>query len=269
MSEGTRKRRPANTLAPAAGVALVAVGAALWGVDAVFRQPLVSRWPSWTIVMCEHLILTAVCLPLLLSRRAQARRLDRLGWLSVLAVAWGGSALATLAFTQAFAYSPVSTIDSIVLLQKTQPLWAIAAAALTLGERPRPRLVMFVIPAAIGSYLLAFGTAAPGQVFASPQGRAAALALVAAALWGSATAFGRRAMRSVSFEFLTALRFTAALPLLIVIAGFEGAIVPPSSAAAGDYLRVLVIALVPGLVAMLLYYRGLRETPASVATFAE
>jgi drug/metabolite transporter (DMT)-like permease len=266
-------RRTAVTAAPALGVAMVAVGAALWGVDTIFREPLISRggasWQSWTIVMCEHLILTTVCLPLLLTRRRQIPLLDRMGWLSVVVVAWGGSALATLAFTDALTNIPLGQIDSVVLLQKTQPLWAIATSAIVLGERPRPQLAFFLIPAAFGSYLLAFGTASPGEAFSSPAGRSALLALVAAALWGSATAFGRRAMRSISFELLTTLRFTIALPLLIVLAATHGALTPPASAHTEDYLRILVIALVPGLAAMLLYYRGLRETPASVATFAE
>lgn len=269
MGESIRSRPPAAVSAAPAGVAMVALGAALWGVDAVFRQPLVARWSSWTIVLCEHLILTAICLPPLLRRRRRLHRLDRAGWLSVLAVAWGGSALATLAFTRAFASSGPATFDSIVLLQKTQPLWAIGAAWLVLGERPRPQLLAFVLPAAAGSYMLAFGTETPAQAFHSPQGLAAGLALVAAALWGSATAFGRRALRAVGFETLTALRFSLALPLLAVIAAFEGALAPPATAHTEDFLRIAVIALVPGLVAMLLYYRGLRETPASVATFAE
>ena len=273
MPTSVPSRRTAVTVAPALGVAMVAVGAALWGVDTVFREPLISRgaagWQSWTIVMCEHLILTAVCLPLLISRRGQIPLLDRMGWLSVVVVAFGGSALATLAFTDALRNIPLGQIDSVVLLQKTQPLWAIAAAALVLGERPRPQLALFLIPAALGSYLLAFGTTSPGQAFSSPAGHSALLALIAAGLWGSATAFGRRAMRSISFELLTALRFTVALPLLIALAATHGALTPPGSAHTEDYLRILVIALVPGLVAMLLYYRGLRETPASVATLAE
>lgn len=270
MGASIRSRRPAAvSAAPAGAVAMVAAGAMLWGVDAVFRQPLVARWSSWTIVLFEHLILTAICLPPLLRHRRLLRRLHSAGWLSVLAVAWGGSALATLAFTRAFAASAPATIDSIVLLQKTQPLWAIAAAWVVLGERPRPWLLAFVLPAAAGSYLLAFGTTGPVQAFHSPQGQAAGLALVAAALWGSATAFGRRALRAVGFPVLTALRFSLALPLLAVIAGFEGVLAPPAAAHGEDFLRIVVIALVPGLIAMLLYYRGLRDTPASVATFAE
>src|ERR1700712_2801594 len=84
------------------GVALVAGGAAIWGLDGVIRAPLVKEWSSWTIVLYEHVLLTLVVLPYLWARRAALRRLTTGGWLSVLAVAWGGSALATLAFTSAF-----------------------------------------------------------------------------------------------------------------------------------------------------------------------
>jgi drug/metabolite transporter, DME family len=33
--------------------------------------------------------------------------------------------------------------------------------------------------------------------------------------------------------------------------------------------RILIMALLPGLIAMLIYYEGLKKTPASVATFVE
>src|SRR5579862_5371636 len=112
-------RRTAVTAAPALGVAMVALGAALWGVDTVFREPLISRggasWQSWTIVMCEHLILTTVCLPLLFTRRHQIPLLDRMGWLSVLVVAWGGSALATPARKNTRLNSSHSSISYAVL----------------------------------------------------------------------------------------------------------------------------------------------------------
>jgi drug/metabolite transporter (DMT)-like permease len=95
------------------------------------------------------------------------------------------------------------------------------------------------------------------------------LALAAAALWGSATAFGRRALQEVVPTVLTGLRFTVALPLLFVLAITHSALAPPAVATSGDWLRVVLVALFPGLVALLLYYRGLERIPASVATFAE
>jgi drug/metabolite transporter (DMT)-like permease len=252
--------------APVAGVALIAAGAALWGTDAVLRQPLLDQWSPWTIVLYEHLILTALVTPLLVRRWRDLGRLDQAGWLSAVVVAWGGSALATLAFTTAFKYSNPNVV---ILLQKTQPLWAIGAAALVVREWPRPGLFGLLVPAAIGTYLLSFGTQTPSQAFSGAQGKGALLALVAAALWGSATAFGRRALRQIDAPLLTAVRFSLALPLLLVIAANHDAVGPPSGVPGGDWLRLPLIALGPGLIAMLLYYRGLRTTPAPVATLAE
>jgi drug/metabolite transporter (DMT)-like permease len=255
--------------APLASVALVALGAALWGTDGAFRQPLVSpvaRWSPYTIVLYEHVILTALVAPFLIRGRRSLLRLDTGGWLAAVGVAWGGSALATLAFTTAFEYG---NPDVVVLLQKTQPLWAIAAAAAVMRERPLRVLVWFLAPALLGTYLLSFGGMAPADAFTGAQGKAALLALAAAGLWGAATAFGRRTLVVLDPGMVTAVRFTLALPLLAAIALWEGVVSPPAAAHASDWTRLAGLALVPGLVALVLYYRGLVHVPASVATFAE
>jgi drug/metabolite transporter (DMT)-like permease len=259
--------------APLAGVALVALGASLWGVDGVLRQPLLDadprdgQWSSWTIVFYEHLILTACVLPYLVLHRRALERLTPQGWLAALAIGWGASALATLAFTEALSH--LESVTVVILLQKTQPLFALAAAAIVLRERPRVQVLGFLAPALAGTYLLAFGWTAPADVVGGAAARPAFLALLAAALWGGGTALGRRALEEVGFDVLTGLRFTLALPLLFVIAAWHSALGPPAGAPGADWVRLPLIALLPGLAAMLLYYRGLRTTPASVATFAE
>ncbi len=257
--------RTLTDVAPIAGVALVAAGAAMWGADGALRAPLVSHWSPWTIVLFEHIILTAVVAPRLLRRRASLSTIPPRGWLAVLGVAWGGSALATLAFTFAFQYG---NPDVVILLQKSQPLWALGVAGLVLGERPRVGLLPVALAALAGTYLLSFGALHPSRAFAGAQGKAALLALTAAALWGTATVLGRTALRHMEPDVLTSLRFTCALPLLAVIAVTQSALVPATSTST-DWLRLALLALVSGLVGMLLYYRGLRRTPASIATFAE
>jgi drug/metabolite transporter (DMT)-like permease len=249
-----------------AAVALVAVGAAMWGTDGALRAPLLPRWSPWSIVLFEHLILSAVVIGPLLTRRAELRRIPRRAWLAVLGVSWGGSALATLAFTAAFQFG---NPDVVVLLQKTQPLWALLAAGWLLGERPRSTLLPLAVCAMGGAYLLSFGWTDPAHAFSGARGEAAGLALGAAALWGTATALGRSALRHVGPSTLTGLRFVVALPLLVVIAGAHGTVGPPAATAGGDWVRLLLLAVVPGLLGLLLYYRGLRRTPASIATFAE
>lgn len=266
ISGPARARPSIERTAPVAGVVLVVAGAALWGTDAVFRAPLVDQWSSWTIVLYEHAILTAIVAPYLIRHRRELARLDRAGWASAVAIAWGASALATLAFTAAFRSG---NPDVVVLLQKTQPLWAIATAGVVVHERPRIQALWYLPPVAVGVYLLSFGAVAPREALTGGQLEPALLALTAAALWGSATAFGRRALQEVSAPVLTGLRFTLALPLLFVIAAYQGALAPPAGAPHSDWLRLPMLALGPGLIAMLLYYRGLRTTPAPVATLAE
>ena len=254
--------------APLAGVLLIAAGASLWGTDTVLRKPLTDLWSSWTIVLYEHVILTCVVAPILWRHRDQVRRLSPAGWLSAIVVGWGGSALATFLFTEGLA-TPHSNPDVVILLQKTQPLWAIGAAALVLGERPRQELAYLLVPAVIGTYLLSFGRMAPGDALAGAQAKPALYALGAAALWGAATAFGRRALREVEPNVLMGLRFSLALIFLVMIAVPEHALLPAHHAAAGAWSRLFLLALGPGLIAMALYYRGLRTTPAPVATIAE
>ena len=54
-----------------------------------------------------------------------------------------------------------------------------------------------------------------------------------------------------------------------MIAAFEHAVRRRREAPAATGSGCVLLALAPGLIAMLLYYRGLVTTPAPVATFAE
>src|SRR4028119_1219620 len=100
------------------GVLLVALGAALWGTDGVLRVPLLREMSPAAIVLGEHVILLLYSVPAVVLGWASLRRLRPSGWLALLVIGWGGSALATLLFTAAFvaADPPVA-----ILLQEGQP----------------------------------------------------------------------------------------------------------------------------------------------------
>ncbi|WP_353625707.1 DMT family transporter [Bacillus sp. JCM 19041] len=83
---------------------------------------------------------------------------------------------------------------------------------------------------------------------------------------------GRMLLKKCRHETVTALRFLLALPLLgVLITVAPEAWNTPASAIALTFiaLNLLASALLPGLVSMLLYYRGLQSIKASVATIAE
>jgi drug/metabolite transporter (DMT)-like permease len=249
------------------GVLLVALGAALWGTDAVLRVPLLEVMSPPAIVLSEHLVLLLYSVPAVVLGWRIFPRLGVSQWIALLVIAWGGSALATLLFTTAFAFGNPTVV---ILLQKTQPLFAIVLAHVMLQERLRWIYWPCFAVAVLGAYMISFdGLIAPLKALGSAQALPAALTLGAAILWGSSTALGRFVLKDMPFHTLTGARLLLALPILwgIVLAqGFLGEI---GTGFAAEPARVVLLALVPGLLGLLLYYRGLSGTKASYATLAE
>jgi drug/metabolite transporter (DMT)-like permease len=168
--------------------------------------------------------------------------------------------VATALFTQSFRYGdPVTPL----VLQKLQPVIAVVAAALLLGERMRRGYWMFAVPALVGAWLMAFAdpfSAAPQAV------TAALLAVAAAALWAIGTVLGRMVSVRISSRDVTVLRFAIGLPASAVVLLAQGAPVAVTGAQLGP---LVLLALVPGLLGLTLYYIGLRSTAAARATLAE
>ena len=249
-----------------ASVLLVAVGAAMWGTDAVLRVPLLEVASPSQIVLLEHLVLLLYSVPAVVIGWRFFRGLGVAQWISLLVIGWGGSALATLLFTTAFA---VGNPTVVILLQKTQPLFAIVLAAVLLRERLGWAYWPCFAVAMVGAYLISFGNLDPFAALGSSELLAAALALGAALLWGSSTVLGRLVLKDMPFHALTGVRLLLAAPLLAGIVVVQGAVGGIGAAFASEPGRIILLALIPGLLGLLLYYRGLSGTRASYATLAE
>src|SRR5437879_12310463 len=88
-------------------------------------------------------------------------------------------------------------------------------------------------------------------------------------MWACGTVLGRYALEDVSFPVTTSMRFVLALPVLVVIVLLDKGGAAFSGYSVTQLPSFLGIVLVPGLLAMLLYYLALSNTPASLATVAE
>ncbi|MBA9085491.1 drug/metabolite transporter (DMT)-like permease [Fontibacillus solani] len=251
------------------GFWLVVLGAALWGVDPLFRLILLKSMTSAQIVLLEHVIIALCVGPTLWKNR---RELLGVKWKQIgalLFISWGGSALATILFTSGLANG---NANAVLLLQKLQPLFAIIMARFILKERlPRYFSLLFLI-ALGGTYLLTFGFNIPLGHWSEFVQIGSLLSLGAAALWGGSTVMGRMMVGQMKYETVTALRFILALPLLMAITWNEGAAwTLPTEAGPLSLLSINLLgqALLPGLLSLLVYYKGLTTTKASVATLAE
>jgi len=247
---------------------LIALAAMLWGSDLLLRpNTLSSGWsPAW-VVLGEHLLLTVLFLPVLWRERQKLASLNKTQWAALLFVAWGGSAVATWLYTKAFTLD-FSQALTVVLLQKTQPIVAILLAGLLLGERRGPAFWVWCLAAFAGAYLLIGFQKLPS--LADVHARQALLALGASALWGAATVAGRSLTAALSPGGLAGARFALAVPVLVALTLVPtGAASVPTHTVHFAALFLLLIVLLPDLAGMVLYYSGLRGTPASVATLAE
>lgn len=252
---------------PSLGLLLVGFGAALWGTDAILRTPLLEELTSTEIVLTEHLLLSILAIPYLLFSRSWFRELGAKDWALLMLISWGSSGLATWLFTEAFRHGNPSVV---VLLQKFQPLFAIVTAKLLLSER-LPKLYLWILPVAVsGAYLLSFGLKAPFVGVPAEDWIGSLLAIGAALLWGCGTAFGRRLLVKMSFTELAAARFVFAVPFLLLLLFIQGGNLSNAIGMSdSNWTYMTLLTFIPGMAAMLLYYRGLRETKASYATIAE
>lgn len=245
------------------GFLLVAIGAALWGTDALFRWALAFQMSAPVVVFWEHVILVVVTLPLFVRFLRNRPELSLKDLSAILFVGAGASALATILFTQAFTYGDPTTP---LLLQKLQPVIAVLGAYVLLRERLLTKYSGYFVLAFGGAWLISFRD--PTNVTVS-QAAPALLALGAAALWAMGTVLGRHLTQKIPPNELTAVRFAVGLPAAFVILAARNEVSVAMDLTLSDVWALSLLALVPGLAALMIYYKGLSTTPASSATLAE
>jgi drug/metabolite transporter (DMT)-like permease len=258
-------------------VGLVSVAAALWAFDAYFRPGLTKQLSSGQIVLVEDLLISLCLLPVLLVNAGSLRRLSGRRWVALAAIAIGPQAVATVLFTKAIGYSftnPTApnfeVLHEVYLLYLLQPVFGIAFARVFLGERRKRSFWPLAAIALVGVYLIVFADdpAAPWRI-RHPELMAGLLVLGAVIMWAGGTVLGRYALEDVSFPVTTSMRFILALPVLLLIVLIDKGGAAFNGYSASQLPNFLGIVIVPGLLAMLLYYLALSSTPASLATVAE
>ena len=248
--------------------ALAVIGAAiLWSLDGYIRQNLFAL-PSFLIISLEHVIGAIIFFPLLIKGWAEIYTLSQRGWISVLWISICGGVLGTFFYTKALSYVEYIDLSVVVLLQKLQPFFAIALAAVILREKITKRFFILAVTAVVGGYLITFGNN-PIANWNDKTIIAALLALLAAFSWGSSTVLGKHALNQISFMKITALRLTitAAITLFIIISNSQYELITEMSFTNWSYIILIVIS--SGSIALFIYYYGLNHLPASHVTIYE
>ena len=248
--------------------ALAVISAAiLWSFDGILRQNLYTL-PSFLIVALEHLIGAIIFLPLLLKGWKEVSDLHQRGWISVLWISVCGGILGTFFYTKALSYVNFIDLSVVVLLQKFQPIFAIALAAIILKEKITRRFLVLAVTAIVGGYFVTFGDQ-PLNEWSDKTIIAALLSLLAAFSWGSSTVLGKHALNRLSFKTVTSLRLTVTAAIMFFILISTGEAETISQVSIENWKYIFIIVLTTGSIALFIYYYGLNHLPASHVTLYE
>jgi len=98
---------------------------------------------------------------------------------------------------------------------------------------------------------------------------AALFALLAALSFSSSTVLSKRALKNVSFELGTYLRFAITSVIMLIIVVASGTLNSVDDVSTKQIYIFILIAFTTGGPAIFLYYYGLKRIPASVASICE
>ena len=245
----------------------VIFAAFLWSFDGFIRQNLFAL-PSFLIVSLEHVIGAILFLPLLIRGWKEVSSLGQRGWISVLWISIFGGVLGTFFYTKALSYVNYIDLSVVVLLQKLQPIFAIALAGVILKEKITKRFIILAFAAIVGGYLVTFGSSSIND-WDDKTIIAALLALLAAFSWGSSTVLGKHALNRLSFTTVTSLRLAITASVTAFVLLSTGQYDAINNMTLSHWGFIVLIVLSTGSLALFFYYYGLNKLPASHATLYE
>ena len=251
------------------GPLFIIIAALLWALDGVLRISLYSLPPA-VIVFYEHAFGFLVLLFFAFRWFGDLKKMSKKEWIAIVIVSLFSGALGTILYTAALQkvqFLPYSIV--VVLEQQLQPIWAILAAAILLKEKITKHFLLWAAVAIISIYFVTFKDLQVNLQTGEQTIIAATFALASGFMWGSSTAISKYVLKKVNNLTATSERFFFA-PFFALFF-----IVPQNQTSAmfhlttTQILTLLAITFSTGMVAIIIYYYGLKRTPARVSSICE
>jgi drug/metabolite transporter (DMT)-like permease len=275
MTAQSMKSADASGRSPAYGPWLVGLGAALWGTESAWRIPLNQLFDAEVIVFLEHVLILLMFLPLLVPNLGELRKVDSATWGYLLFSGFAGSAVGTIFFTLALKYGNPTVVNVILNIQ---PVISTIGAFFLYGDRLAPRFFLYAGIAIIAGIFLSVEY--PALIGVSFERAGLTLgtgyALICAFFWGGSTVAGRGVMMGMPLRLASSMRIVVGLACMTLILIGHGklnsAFLWPPAAQAHAFKAIgalVLLASVSGGIPLLIYFEGLRLTPASTAGYFE
>lgn len=251
------------------GAVLVAVAAMMWGFDGVVLTPRLFNLDVGYVVFMVHALPFAAMNIFLFREYRRLATLSRADLAFMFLIALFGGALGTLAIVKALFLVHFQQLTVVALLQKLQPVFAVALARLILGERFGPRFLLWAVAAIVAGYILTFEFNTPALVNDGNMLPAAMYSVFAAFAFGSSTVFGKRVLFKLPHQAALFFRYGMTTGIMAVVLIFTGAFDQISATTGQNWFLFAVIGATTGSGAIWMYYYGLKRISAGESTILE
>jgi DME family drug/metabolite transporter len=250
------------------GSAALIVAALLFSVDGLLRRHLFIL-PAPVIVFYEHAFGFLVLLPFIISSLKAFKKLTRKQVYAVIGVSFLSGAVGTILYTAALGRVKFIPFSVVVLLQQLNPVFAIGASGLMLREPLTKRFLGLAAVALAAAYVITFPHISVNLSTGNGTLIAAIMAVGAAAAWGTSTAFSKYALKDTSTLHVTSLRFAITPFFALLFVFFSGSTHALGTITLSEFKYLVAITFSTGMVALLIYYFGLKRILASRAALLE
>jgi len=249
------------------GPVLIIIAALLWAADGVIRRYLYSL-PPITIIFFEHLFGLILLLPFIYKDVLKAKFTNK-EWGLLVVVALLSGLLGTLWFTTALLKVNFISLSVVFLLQKLQPIFAVTSASIFLKEKLHKDYLVWAPLALVAAFFVTFKNGFVDFNTGSGTVQAALFALGAAFAWGTSTTFSKMILKKTKADVTTFYRFLFTILMSIPVLFFFNKVHTLADPTPAQFGFFFLIAVSTGMVAMLIYYRGLARTPVHISTMLE
>lgn len=251
------------------GAIAISLSAIMWGLDGVVLTPRLYNLDVGYVVFILHAIPFVLMNAFLYKEYKKLRTFTTRDMSVLFMIALFGGAVGTLAIVKALFLVNFQDLSIVVLLQKLQPVFAIALAAILLKEKLKNYFVVWASVAIIAGYFLTFGLKTPVIDTGTSTPLAAGFALLAAFSFGASTVFSKMILEKYNFKTATFYRYGLTTVIMLIFILATGSYDQFAVTTNQNWIYILVIAFTTGSGAIFLYYYGLVNVKAVVAIICE
>jgi drug/metabolite transporter (DMT)-like permease len=251
------------------GAVSISIAAIMWGLDGVVLTPRLYNLDVGLVVFILHALPFLIMQIFLYNHYRFLKTFTRRDYLIIFLIALLGGAIGTLSIVKALFLVNFKELSIVVLLQKLQPVFAIALASILLKEKLGRYFTLWATLAILSGDFLTFGFEKPAIESGSNTAKSAMFALLAAFSFGSSTVFSKMILQRHSFMTATFYRYGFTSVIMFIYVLITSCLCQFHQITQTNWLIFFIIAFTTGSGAIFLYYYGLNHVKAIVAVMCE